>query len=94
MTQQERLQKIFEEKFGDDWRKEISLTIRADTLSWFVHLIEEGIEHRKEEFEFDAKDQGRTHLNAGEIASIASWRMDLEALVTKVEGIVKPLKKA
>jgi hypothetical protein len=79
----ERLHDRFAEKFGDDWRRDISLTLRADALYWFVYLAERGIEAKRQDFKGD-KDV------ASAVASLASWQMDLENLLSKVEAVLPP----
>lgn len=96
MTEQEktltqRLDDLFYSRFGDDWRREISITLRADAIHWLVYLCEKGIKAAAEEFK-----QDRQTRPAEAAASLASWHMDLENLVQRVEMVLvkpKPKKK-
>jgi hypothetical protein len=81
----DRLHDLLAERFGQDWRRDISLTLRADALYWFVFLAERGIEAKRQDFKGD-KDV------ASAVASLASWQMDLENLVSKVEAVLPPRK--
>jgi hypothetical protein len=84
MKMDEKLEAIFQAKLGDNWCKEITLKLRADTLYWIVYLAQLGIEMRRQ------KEQAKGHPHGGlataeGIASIASWQMDLEKVVEQVE---------
>jgi hypothetical protein len=81
----DRLRDLLSEQFGDDWRRDISLTLRADTLYWFVFLAERGIAAKRQDFKGD-KDV------ASAVASLASWTMDLEALLNKIQTTFPPKK--
>jgi hypothetical protein len=82
-----RLHDLLAEKFGEDWRREISLTLRADALYWLVFLAEAGIEAKHKEFKAD-KTSG-----ASEVASLASWQMDLENLLARIKSAFAPPSK-
>jgi hypothetical protein len=81
----ERLHDLLTERFGQDWRRDISLTLRADALYWFVFLAERGIAAKRQDFKGD-KDV------ASAVASLASWTMDLENLVSKIQAVLPPKK--
>jgi hypothetical protein len=72
------------DKFGEDWRRDITLTFRADLLYWLVFLAERGVEAKRQEF---CADPAR---GAAEVPSIASWQMDLEAVLGKVKAALTP----
>jgi hypothetical protein len=88
----ERLCKALRNKLGNDWRKDVTVTLRADTLSWLVHLAERGINARAEDFRSEAKDRG---LDAASVASLSSWSMDLDDWVAKIVAALdaKPKSK-
>jgi hypothetical protein len=81
----ERRHDLLTERFGQDWRKDNSLTLRADALYWFVFLAERGIAAKRQDFKNDTDV-------ASAVASLASWQMDLENLVSKVEAVLPPKK--
>ena len=85
MLQEDRLRDVYSKKFGSDWRKEISLTLRADTLFWFVHLIEFAIEKKRDEFK-------KSGIDASAAASLGSWQADLENLVNRISSVINPKK--
>jgi hypothetical protein len=87
-TMAERLHYILCAQFGDDWRKDISLTLRADALYWFVYLAEQGIEAKRKEF------KSKVSLDASDVASLASWTIDLENLLSKVQAALPPKKNS
>lgn len=68
-------------RLGNNWRRDIDLTIRADTLYWFFSLIEEGIDSRAKRW----REGGKGKLDACEVASIGSWHLDLEELLAQVQ---------
>lgn len=81
-TQSERLTQLLFNRFGDaGWNADIPLLVRADTLSWFVKLIECGLETRRKEF----RAEGKGRLGAAEATSLGSWCIDLEQLVDQIE---------
>lgn len=79
-TQTERLHDVLAAKLGSNWRKDILTYTRADTLYWIVHLAEAGIAARLAEFR--SLPGG---LDGSAIASISTWRDDLEKFVTHIE---------
>lgn len=81
----DRLHDLLTGRFGMDWRRDISLTLRADVLYWFVFLAERGIAAKRQDFTGDSDV-------ASAAASLASWTMDLENLVSKVEAVLPPKK--
>lgn len=83
----DRLHDLFAGRFGDDWRRDISLTLRADALYWLVVLAERGIAAKRQDFKSDpAQDR------ASAAASLASWTMDVENLLAKVQAVLPPKK--
>jgi len=87
----DRLRACLAAKLGNDWREYIPLRLRADMLSWIVYLAEVGIAAKRKEW-----TEGKKSLDASELASLGSWTMDLESLVTLVEAstpIALPPKK-
>ena len=62
----DRLHALLTERLGSDWRRDISLTLRADALYWFVFLAEYGIGKKREMF------QSTGRAGAEEAASLAS----------------------
>jgi hypothetical protein len=68
-TLAEQLREFLNAKLGDDWRRHVSLTVRADNLYWLVFLAERGIEERRATF----KAQG---VGATEAAAPAASRFD------------------
>ncbi len=79
----EQLQKLFEEKLGGNWRKNINMDIRADNLYWLIFLAEAGINAKKEEMRKTKTPQVEL------VASVASWQLDLEALLAKIKQTLK-----
>ena len=86
-TVAERLHQFLAGKFGSDWRRDITLTLRADLLYWLLFLAERGVQAKRLEFR---ADPGR---GAAEAASLASWQMDLEAVLGKVKAALTPVPK-
>jgi hypothetical protein len=84
----DQLHHIFWAQFGSEWRRDITLTLRADALYWLVFLAERGIEERRQHFKTDS-----TTRPAEAAASIASWTMDLEELLKKIEAVITPRPK-
>lgn len=84
-----RLHDILCAQFGDDWRKDITLTLRADLLYWWVFLAERGIEERRQHFKANPSQQ----RPAEAAASLASWTIDLESLLGKVRAALTAPKK-
>jgi hypothetical protein len=78
-TLAEQLREFLVSKLGDDWRRDISFTVRADALYWLVYLAERGLAERRAAF----KDSG---VGASEAASLASWAIDLENLVNRIKS--------
>jgi hypothetical protein len=87
--QSERLRQHFHSRFGSDWRRGITITVRADQLSWFVRMIERGIEAQKAAWLADSTPQ----LDGAQTASIASWRLDLDDLVNRIIATSPPARK-
>jgi hypothetical protein len=83
----DRLFDLFTEQFGSDWRREITLTLRADNLYWLVRLAQWGIDARREHFKRDASTRP-----AEAAASLASWSMDLQNLVDTIKRTFPPKK--
>jgi hypothetical protein len=83
----DRLYDLFVEQFGEDWRREITLTLRADNLYWLVRLAQWGIDARREHFKSDASTRP-----AEAAASLASWSMDLQNLVDRIKRTFPPKK--
>jgi hypothetical protein len=66
-----------------DWKKPLNLQIRADKLSWFIIML---IEKRIETTRQQSHNDGSRHLDASdEVASLTSWRMDLEMLMDRIK---------
>lgn len=84
----ETLHNLLTERLGDNWRQDVSLTLRADVLYWIVYLAEKGIELRKAEMRAD-----KTNRLAEVVASIASWQIDLDNLVKRIESTFPPKKR-
>jgi hypothetical protein len=84
-TLAEQLHEFLAAKLGDDWRRDVSITARADHLYWLVFLAERGIAERRATF----KAQG---VGASEAASLASWAIDLENLVNRIKSTFPPAK--
>jgi hypothetical protein len=82
----DRLHDQLTDKLGQDWRRDVSLTLRADALYWFVFLVEQGIAAKRKEF------KSKASIDASEAASLASWTMDLENLLSKVQAVLPPKK--
>jgi hypothetical protein len=78
----DRLHELFAAKFGDDWRRDIRLTLRADVLYWLVHLARFGISAKSKLF----TDLGVNNAEAE--ASVASWKIGLDDLLSQVELIL------
>ncbi len=83
----EQLHQFFTGKFGEDWRRDITLTFRADQLYWLLFLAERGVEAKRQEFRADPA------RGAAEAASLASWQMDLEAVLGKVKAALTPVPR-
>jgi hypothetical protein len=66
---------------GDNWRKDVTVTFRADRLYWLVALAEAGIASRRAQFR--AAPGG---MDAAGAASLGSWRIDLERFVAAVKA--------
>jgi hypothetical protein len=79
-----RLEQLLKNRFGDNFRVEIPLTVRAELLYWLVNLAEAGIEARRRAW------KAAPGFGAAEAASLASWRLDLENLLAKVEAALAP----
>lgn len=80
-------------KFGDNWRHELKITIRGDTLSWFIKLIEMGIEAQTREWRNIGLGKIPRQLDASEIASIGSWKLDLARMVDQALVQIAKAKK-
>ena len=65
-------------RFGENWRQNLTITVRADVLYWMVFLAEVGINAKRTEFSQEPPDV----CNA---ASIGSWQADLEALAHQIK---------
>jgi hypothetical protein len=91
----EQLRQLFYERFGNDWRREVTLTLRADKLYWLVHLAERGVEAKRADFKAAQADPDRGPFGSAEAAaSLASWRMDLEKLVSAIQlALSRPPRK-
>ena len=83
----DQLQDLFMDKFSEDWRRDISLTLRADHLYWLVFLAERGIEERRQYFKTSTMTRP-----AEAAASLGSWTMDLENLLNRVKSTFPPKK--
>lgn len=82
-TISEKLHEMLSERFGSDWRKDITLTHRVDDLYWLVKLAEEGLAERKRKV--------NRQSDASTIASIGSFQIDLENLLASIWlAITKP----
>lgn len=86
----EKLQDAFAKHFGKNWQKLLTIQVRASELSWFVLLIEKGIQKMKQEY-IDASPTKR--LDAAGVASLSSFQIDLETMVSKVIQDLKTLEK-
>lgn len=86
--QTDRLYELLYSIFGSDFRKEISLTVRADKLYWLIHLAEIGIQARLDQWR---KQKGG--MDAFSAASIASFQMDTEEMVNQTEKVLKTTPK-
>jgi hypothetical protein len=75
-----------EKKFGSNWRRDMSITLRLDQWYWLVFLIEHGIAAKREEFKKDTEERAIKSVTLG------SWECELEELVKKIrEGnLIKP----
>ena len=82
-TISEDLNAFFVEKLGSNWRSLCDLTVRCDTLGWFVRLIERGILAMEEDWRGQNPDG---NLQAAQIASLGSWKIDLEYLVEQIKA--------
>ncbi len=83
MSQWDRVQKLFQQVYGEDWQKPVTLDINADTFSWFIMLVEQGIKAQKKIW------QKNKLLDACAIASLQNWKTDLEKLVSDLENKLK-----
>jgi hypothetical protein len=86
-TVSEQLHDFLASKFGADWRRDITLTLRADLLYWLLFLAERGVEAKRQEFRASGT------AGASEAASLASWRMDLETVLGKVKAALTPMPR-
>lgn len=69
---------------GDGWRKSVPLKVRADNLYWLVFLAWEGWKARRGQYRNELKAGRRPDMS--EVASLASWQMDLEAFVDQIKA--------
>jgi hypothetical protein len=81
----DQLEELLTQRFRDNWRHNVTITVRADALYWIVKLAEWGIDERRRHFKSDASTRP-----AEAAASIASWTLDLEALVKNIEAVLTP----
>lgn len=88
-TPDEVLYNLLCDKVGMEWRRDVTITMRADALYWIVFLAQKGI--RAKQVEFRA-DKGMRSIEAA--ASLGSWTMDLEEFIKRIgEALDKPAKK-
>lgn len=78
---EQRLEEILYAKLGTDYRRDLSLTIRADALSWVLKLAVWGLEARLEKY----RNTPREKRNVADVASIGSFEIDLEAMLSAIE---------
>ncbi len=86
----EELHQLLANKLGDDWRRDITLTLRADKLYWLVYLAERGIAERKAAFRADPE---RARSAAEYAASLSSWLTDVGEVVGRVKAVLTPAPK-
>jgi hypothetical protein len=85
----ERLWNYLTARYGDDWRHDVKLTLRADDLYWLVRLAQWGLDGKREAL------RKSPNKDAGEVASVASWQQQLEALLSQIrEATKKPEPRA
>jgi hypothetical protein len=82
----DRLHDLLTDKLGQDWRRAVSLTLLADALYWFAYLAEQGIAAKRQQY------RAAKTMDASAVASLASWTMDLENLISKVQAVLPPKK--
>lgn len=68
------------------WRKKITLKLRGDSLYWFALLIEKGIEERRKLF----LEEDKGSLSAESAASLGSWILELDELVSQIKDRLDP----
>lgn len=86
-TLHQKLHDLLMQRYGLDWRHNLSVSCRIDILSWVVFLAEYGLAKKREEFRSIPIEK----REAAAIASLASWELDLEAFVKGIEnGTVTP----
>lgn len=83
----EQLARLFQGAFDEDWRREISLTLRADSLYWVLYLAQTGLEQH----ELALRSKAPRQREATEVASVCSWRLELERLVERIERTLPPM---
>lgn len=76
----EKLRAVLTKRFGENWRRHISVTMRADVFWWILRLALWGLEVREKELKAKPRDQ----RDMGEVMSLGSWQMDLEEFVEAI----------
>ena len=82
----EQLEQMLFGKLGNNWRVNLPVVIRADTLTWFVRLIEEAIEARRKKIE---NTPTRDIMDS---VTIGSFQIDLEKLLADLQVAIYKLK--
>ncbi len=76
----------FEHRFGNDWRRTVSVTVNANILYWIVHFAELGILYNREE----SKSMGI--WTAESMANDGLWTAYLQSFVDKIKSTSPPKK--
>lgn len=77
----QRLKEILYAKLGTDYRRDLSLTVRADALSWVFKMAVWGLAARTKAF----RETPREKREAAEAASLGSFEIDLETMLAAIE---------
>lgn len=88
----QQLEQILYDKLGTDYRRDLSLTIRADALSWVVKLAIWGLEARTRKF----RETPREKRDVSEAASLWSFEIDIQQMieaVAKADVVPLPAKR-
>ena len=85
-----RLANIFQDRFGDNWRHDLKLVLRADVLYWLINLAERAVAAEVATYKATPPEK----RDMGVLASIGNWKADIENVVTILaEAPIQPPKK-